>query len=169
MGFTSTIRSAFIGLPIGFLFFSQVGYVARVEGVSMQPALNPDIQQEDYVFLNRWVVRDKNIKRGDIVTFKSPKYPHQKLIKRVIGLSGDVIHTLGYRKNVLEIPESQCWVEGDHTGHSMDSNTFGPIPLDNITAKATFIVWPPGRWQNLDNNYVPDNRLPLNEIHVIAA
>lgn len=51
----------------------------------------------------------------------------------------------------------------------MDSNTFGPIPLENITAKATLIVWPPSRWQNLDNNYVPDTRTPLNSANVIAA
>lgn len=51
-------------------------------------------------------------------------------------------------------------MEGDHTGHSMDSNTFGPIPLDIITAKATCIVWPPSRWQSL-NKFVPDNRTPV--------
>ncbi|OXU24896.1 hypothetical protein TSAR_010639 [Trichomalopsis sarcophagae] len=168
MGISSTLRSIIIGVPVGFLFFNQVGYVARVEGVSMQPALNPDLEQEDYVFLNRWVVRDKNIRRGDIVTFKSPKFPNQKLIKRVIGLSGDVIHTIGYRKQILQVPDEQCWVEGDHTGHSMDSNTFGPIPLDIITAKATCIVWPPSRWQNLDN-FVPDDRTPLNSSSALAA
>ena len=103
MGISKTVRCVIIGIPVGFILFSQVGYVARVEGVSMQPALNPDLEQEDYVFLNRWVVRDKNIQRGDIVTFKSPKYPNQKLIKRVVGLSGDVIHTRGYKKDILEV------------------------------------------------------------------
>lgn len=103
MGIPSALRNIIVGIPVGFLFFNQIGYIARVEGVSMQPALNPDIEHEDYVFLNRWAVRNKNISRGDIVTFKSPKFPNQKLIKRVIGLSGDVINTLGYRNKILEV------------------------------------------------------------------
>lgn len=103
MGISSTLRNILLGVPVGYLFFNQVGYVARVEGSSMQPTLNPDLERIDYVFLNRWTVRDKSINRGEIVAFKSPKYPYQKIIKRVIGLSGDVIHTLGYRKEILEV------------------------------------------------------------------
>ncbi|XP_011494460.1 PREDICTED: mitochondrial inner membrane protease subunit 2-like [Ceratosolen solmsi marchali] len=156
-----------LGISIGFLFYNQVGFIARVEGTSMQPALNPYLDQ-DYVFLNRWIIRDKLINRGDIVTFKSPKFPNQRLIKRVIGLSGDVIQTLGYRTEILQVPDKQCWVEGDHIGHSMDSNSFGPIPIESITAKATCIVWPPSRWQNL-NNFVPNSRTPLNNLNSLAG
>lgn len=60
------------------------------------------------------------------------------------------------------MPKEQCWVEGDNIGYSMDSNTFGPIPWNKITAKATCIVWPPRRWQTLNDSYVPNNRMPLN-------
>lgn len=49
----------------------------------------------------------------------------------------------------------------------MDSNTFGPIPLDIITARATRIVWPPSRWQTL-GNFVPDGRI-INASSAIAA
>jgi inner membrane protease subunit 2 len=102
MGIFSIIPSITVGISAGFLFFKQVGFIARVEGTSMQPSLNPHLQQ-DYVFLNRWIVRNKIINRGDIVTFKSPKIPKQRLIKRVIGLSGDVIQTLGYRADIIEV------------------------------------------------------------------
>lgn len=118
MGISSTLRSIIIGIPVGFLFFGQIGYVARVEGVSMQPALNPNPEQEDYVFLNRWVVRHKNIRRGDIVTFKSPKYPNQKLIKRVIGLSGDLIQTIGYRTNILQVDYNQLICHSTYTNNN---------------------------------------------------
>lgn len=95
----------------------------------MQPALNPDSSQTDYVFLSRWAVRSNNIQRGHIVCLISPKDPSQKIIKRVVGLQGDVVATLGYKQEIVRVPEGHCWVEGDHTGHSLDSNTFGPIAI----------------------------------------
>ncbi|KAH0953789.1 hypothetical protein HN011_010129 [Eciton burchellii] len=144
------IRNVLIGIPIGIAFTDTIGYVARVEGISMQPALNPDQGYSDYVFLNRWLVRKHDIQRGDIVSVSSPKVPSQTLIKRVVGLAGDIVGTHGYKINILQIPEGHCWVEGDHTGHSMDSNIFGPVSLGLIKAKATHIVWPPSRWQQLN-------------------
>lgn len=155
------LRNILIGVPIGITFLDTVGYVARVEGISMQPALNPDLKQDDYVFLSRWAIRNYNIQRGDIISFSSPKFPKQKLIKRVVGLGGDVVGTLGYKAKFLQVPEGHCWVEGDHTGHSMDSNTFGPVSLGLLTAKATYIVWPPNRWQYLYSS-LPEGRIPLN-------
>lgn len=103
MGLSSLLRNFLIGVPIGITFLDTVGYVARVEGVSMQPALNPDVKQTDYVFLNRWAVRSYNIQHGDIVIFVSPKFPSQKLIKRVVGLSGDIVTTIGYKAPVVEV------------------------------------------------------------------
>jgi len=51
-------------------------------------------------------------------------------------------------------------VEGDHIGRSMDSNLFGPVSLGLITAKATAIVWPPGRWQGV-KSFLPSTRAPI--------
>lgn len=84
----------------------------------MQPALNPDsnASSSDYVFLSRWAVRNYSIERGDIVSMISPKDPDQKIIKRVVALQGDVVSTLGYKKQFVRIPDGHCWVEGDHTG-----------------------------------------------------
>lgn len=42
-------------------------------------------------------------------------------------------------------------MEGDNLAHSMDSNNFGPVSLGLITAKASYIVWPPSRWQYIEN------------------
>lgn len=84
------LKSVIIGLPIGITFLDSVGYIARVDGISMQPALNPDRSTTDYVFLNRWAVRGSEIERGDIVSLISPKDPTQTLIKRVVGIEGKV-------------------------------------------------------------------------------
>uniref|UniRef100_D3TPQ8 Mitochondrial inner membrane protease subunit n=1 Tax=Glossina morsitans morsitans TaxID=37546 RepID=D3TPQ8_GLOMM len=160
MAFRRFIKSVLLGIPVGITFLDCVGYVARVDGISMQPALNPN-SDTDYVFLSRWDVRSRNIKRGDIVSLISPKDPTQKIIKRVVGLQGDVVSTLGYKQDILRIPEGHCWVEGDHTGHSLDSNTFGPVAVGLMTARASLIVWPPERWRVLTSE-LPKRRQPLH-------
>lgn len=154
------VKAVLFGLPVGITLIDTVGYIARVDGVSMQPALNPSLGT-DYVFLNRWAIRFYEVSRGDVVSLLSPKDPDQKLIKRVIGLEGDIINTLSYKKPFVRVPEGHCWVEGDHSGHSLDSNLFGPISLGLITAKATTIVWPPSRWQSV-RSLVPVERRPVN-------
>lgn len=82
------VKSVIIGVPIGVTILDCVGYVARVDGISMQPALNPNKHQTDYVFLNRWSVKSYEVKRGDIISLISPKDPTQKIIKRVVGIQG---------------------------------------------------------------------------------
>lgn len=103
MGLSPLFRNILIGVPIGVTFLDTVGYVARVEGISMQPVLNPDDKQTDYVFLNRWAVRSYDVQHGDVVIFVSPKFPNQKLIKRIVGLSGDIVATIGYKTPLIEV------------------------------------------------------------------
>ncbi|XP_037949290.1 mitochondrial inner membrane protease subunit 2 [Teleopsis dalmanni] len=153
-------KSILIGIPIGITFFDCVGYVARVDGISMQPVLNPSQNQTDYVFLTKWAVKTNRIERGDIVSLISPKDPRQKIIKRVVGLEGDVVSTIGYKQEIVRVPEGHCWVEGDHTGHSFDSNSFGPVAMGLMTARASFIVWPPERWRRLPSE-LPRRRIPI--------
>ncbi|KAK7081608.1 Mitochondrial inner membrane protease subunit 2 [Halocaridina rubra] len=159
------LRAIAVGIPIGITFVDCFGYVAKVEGISMQPALNPESGKSDFVFLSRWSSRSFKYDRGDMVSLISPKDPGQKIIKRIIALEGDIIRTLGYKSRYVRIPEGHCWVEGDHTGHSLDSNFFGPVAVGLITAKASRIVWPPDRWQRLEGE-LPDERVPLNLLDV---
>uniref|UniRef100_A0A1L8DTV8 Mitochondrial inner membrane protease subunit 2 n=1 Tax=Nyssomyia neivai TaxID=330878 RepID=A0A1L8DTV8_9DIPT len=160
MGISRFLKSALAGIPIGLAFLDIVGYVARVEGSSMQPVLNPGERDTDYVFLSRWSVRNLEVNRGDIVSLISPKNPDQKILKRVLALEGDVISTIGYYKPFVTVPEGHFWIEGDNTGNSLDSNTFGPIALGLCQARALAIVWPPSRWQILPTD-VPQKRLPI--------
>uniref|UniRef100_A0A8B9S764 Mitochondrial inner membrane protease subunit 2 n=1 Tax=Apteryx owenii TaxID=8824 RepID=A0A8B9S764_APTOW len=92
--------------------------------------------------------------------YLSPRNPEQKIIKRVIALEGDIIKTIGYKKKYVKIPHGHIWVEGDHHGHSFDSNAFGPVSLGLLHARATHILWPPQRWQKLQS-MLPPERKPL--------
>lgn len=156
MPFYDLVKTLLFGIPVGITVIDIFGYVARVDGVSMQPCLNSD-NRSDYVFLNKLSVRLYQVSRGDVVALFSPKDPEQKLIKRVIGLEGDIINTLNYKLPHVKVPEGHCWVEGDNASNSMDSNLFGPIALALITAKASAIVWPPSRWQAIKSE-IPDKR-----------
>ena len=57
-----------VGLPVGLTILDVFGYVAKVDGVSMQPSLNPDGKTGDFVFLSRWAVRDFRVARGEIIS-----------------------------------------------------------------------------------------------------
>ncbi|XP_044136270.1 mitochondrial inner membrane protease subunit 2 isoform X2 [Bufo gargarizans] len=144
------VSGFFVAMPVTVTFLDRVACIARVEGVSMQPSLNPDGRHEsDVVLLNRWSIRNYEVQRGDIVSLVSPKNPEQKIIKRVIGLEGDIVKTRGHKNKYVMIPNGHVWVEGDHHGHSFDSNAFGPVSLGLLHAHATHILWPPSRWQQL--------------------
>ncbi|XP_077373975.1 mitochondrial inner membrane protease subunit 2 [Festucalex cinctus] len=151
----------FVAVPVTVTVLDRLAYVARVEGASMQPSLNPEGASEcDVVLLNRWSVRNYRVQRGDIVSIMSPRNPQQKIIKRVIGLEGDFIRTLNYKKRHVRVPDGHLWIEGDHHGHSLDSNTFGPVSLALLHGRASHIIWPPGRWQRIRAD-LPPNRAPL--------
>ncbi|KAI5947947.1 Mitochondrial inner membrane protease subunit 2 [Manis javanica] len=91
---------------------------------------------------------------------RSPKNPEQKIIKRVIALEGDIVKTMGHKHRYVKVPRGHIWVEGDHHGHSFDSNSFGPVSLGLLRAIATHILWPPERWQKLES-VLPPERLPV--------
>ncbi|XP_072026088.1 mitochondrial inner membrane protease subunit 2-like [Amphiura filiformis] len=150
-----------VGAVASLTLFDNVGYLATVDGKSMQPVFNPSSSpSRDVVFLSRMGVRDGNIKRGDIVSLASPRQANETLIKRVIALEGDRIKTLTYKNRYLVVPEGHCWIEGDHNSVSLDSNVFGPVSLGLVHAKASHIVWPLRRVQRIQTQ-LPPGRGPI--------
>ncbi|XP_076187024.1 mitochondrial inner membrane protease subunit 2 isoform X2 [Aptenodytes patagonicus] len=132
-------KGFFVAVPVTVTFLDRVACVARVEGASMQPSLNPGGRQaSDVVLLNHWSIRNYDVQRGDIVS----------------------LVTIGYKKKYVKVPHGHIWVEGDHHGHSFDSNAFGPVSLGLLHARATHILWPPQRWQKLQP-VLPPERKPL--------
>uniref|UniRef100_A0A2P2J7I6 Mitochondrial inner membrane protease subunit 2 n=1 Tax=Rhizophora mucronata TaxID=61149 RepID=A0A2P2J7I6_RHIMU len=90
------------------------------------------------------------------VSFCSSPINHkEKYVKRIIGLPGDWIGT-PYSHDVVKIPQGHCWVEGDDPSFSMDSRSFGPIPLGLINGRVTHIVWPPRRVGKVDRRIATD-------------
>ena len=116
-----------------------------------------------------------DIHRGDIVVFELPPDKVgpdgiKDLIKRVIGLPGDVIETRDgvvvhqrraarralparrrHHRQAADpeqtVPEGHVFVMGDNRDNSADSRfpNRGPIPIDTIVGRAFVQVWPPSR------------------------
>ncbi|KAJ1941474.1 hypothetical protein EC988_006748, partial [Linderina pennispora] len=122
-----------------------------ITGRSMQPALNPDSNRlwRDVVLVDKMVrgqMSYQRLRRGDVVTFYSPFNPDLLLVKRIIAMPHDCVVPLGRENSFVRVPKGHCWVEGDESFHSGDSNSFGPIPLALVKGKATRVVWPPQRF-----------------------
>lgn len=149
MGIWCRTKNILFGLAIGYTITDTIGSVARVDGISMQPTFNPN-RTVDLVFLSYLPVRFNRINRGDVIVAISPRNPNEIIIKRVVGIEGDIVEfkkthdKLSTRKVV---PKGHFWIEGDHKGHSYDSTSFGPISRGLVRAKVPAIIWPPSRWQ----------------------
>lgn len=89
---------------------------------SMQPLINSG-EQKNFVFIVRplsltWLLfgqppeMERLIKRGDVVSLISPKNPRECFLKRVVGLPGDLVKTINYKKKYVLVPKGHCWIEG---------------------------------------------------------
>lgn len=113
----------------------------------MQPLINPTGKhgKKDRVFILRQLPFksiEETVQHGDVVSLISPKNLDECFIKRVIGLPGDVVKTINYKKNYVVVPQGHCWIEGDNHKSSYDSNRFGCIPMGLILGKAKVLKAP---------------------------
>jgi signal peptidase I len=105
--------------------------------------------------------------RGAIVTLIHPDDPNTLLVKRVVGLPGEVIsidrgevHINGKAlaepyvvfhdqrsMSHLEIPPDTIFVMGDNRPASGDSRSFGPVPRMNLLGVVVLRYWPPAEFR----------------------
>ena len=140
-GFLSSIclshMSGLFAWCVGGLIWALYLTHGQCEGVSMLPTFN---YCGDWLFEKKLSLSQlQTLKRGDLVTFRSPSNPMTLVCKRVIGLAGDVVNVdpidLGMSKQHCLVPEGHVWVQGDNASASIDSRTYGPLPMGLIQAK----------------------------------
>jgi inner membrane protease subunit 2 len=150
-----------VGL-FGFIhwFNDRVVTLVWVEGGSMRPLFNPhddahmSSKKRDVVVVRRWGATTPA--RGDVVCLWSPTSPNRTIVKRVIGLDGDVVYPrpggpfssqtqISQLEPTIEpvvVPPGHCWIEGDNASSSKDSNTYGPIPRALLTGVVSWLAFP---------------------------
>ena len=124
-----------------------------------QSSMNNTLFDKDIMLLDKISYRFKDIKRFDIVVIKRNK---EYLIKRVIGLPGDMIE---YKDNKLYvnneivkedflhkqtddyklekvIPDNYYFVVGDNRPNSLDSRVIGLISKDEILGRTNLVIFP---------------------------
>jgi signal peptidase I len=159
-GFRVWLRDLTVSLAISAFIIIFIYQPVKVEGTSMMPSLD----DQERIFVNKFVYRLEPIERGDVVVFRYPRDPSKSYIKRVIGTAGDRIRIDGGQVFVNDEPLDEDYVPaaysdarsypetvvpphcyfvlGDHRSMSQDSREFGPVSQNLIYGKAVFGYWP---------------------------
>jgi signal peptidase I len=154
------LRDLIISLAISAFIIIFLYQPVKVEGTSMMPSLD----DQERIFVNKFVYRLEAIQRGDIVVFRYPRDPSKSYIKRVIGLAGDririedgLVYVNGQplaedyvppayadQRSIPEtvVPPNSYFLLGDHRTMSNDSRDFGAVEAEFIYGKAVFGYWP---------------------------
>jgi signal peptidase I len=154
------VRDLLVSLAISAFIIIFLYQPVKVEGTSMMPGL----EDQERIFVNKFVYRWEPIQRGDIVVFRYPRDTSKSYIKRVIGIAGDHIRIDNGQVYVngealdedyvpsdyadarsygeIVVPQKSFFVLGDHRTMSNDSRDFGPVNERYIYGKAVFGYWP---------------------------
>jgi signal peptidase I len=158
--FSVWLRDLIISLTISAFIIIFLYQPVKVEGTSMMPSLD----DQERIFVNKFVYRMEPIQRGDIVVFHYPRDPSKSFIKRVIGLAGDriridtgqvFVNDVSLEEDYVPadyadqrsypevvVPSNAYFLLGDHRTMSNDSRDFGAVQEKFIYGKAVFGYWP---------------------------
>ena len=130
------------------------------------PSMEPTLEIQDRVLVNKLSYRLHDVHRGDVVVFERPPNDVgqiKDLIKRVVALPGETVEahdgtvlvngrvlrepylpsgTVTGEFGPVRVPPDHVWVMGDNRGNSSDSRVFGAIDEESIIGRAFVRVWP---------------------------
>ena len=140
-------------------------FIAQPFIVSGQSML-PTFENGDYLIVDELSYRYSEPERGEVVVFKLPSDQKRFLIKRIIGLPGEVIVINGSRVSITkenneviqldenyinenfsaygtwELQENEYFVMGDNRNNSSDSRSWGVLDEELIVGKTFLRLFP---------------------------
>lgn len=160
------IESIIIAVILALFVRAFIIQAFKIPTGSMKPTLN----ENDRIFVSKYIYRFKEPQRADIVVFKSPEDPKKDFIKRLIAAGGETVQIkdgsilingspvqvlqmqavyyynrgdYGSAGQKITVPEGHFYVLGDNSSSSRDSRYWGFVPRKYIIGKAVFRYWPP--------------------------
>ncbi len=137
-------------------------------------SMKPTLYVGNRILVDKLSVEFGTINRGDVVVFKAPPAvrttcgdAYADLVKRVIGLPGDHLTSIGNTIYVngkplkenwphyeplgpaighVTVPAGQYFMMGDNHANSCDSRSWGTVPRSDIIGKVFVKVWPLSQW-----------------------
>jgi signal peptidase I len=172
----ATLR-AILEIPVELLvsFALVFGFVRPVVAAPFHiptESMVPTLMVKDRLLVNKLAYDVESPRRGDIALFENQQGGEDPLIKRVVGLPGDVLELGSGRLFVNGEPLEEPYVKydpcapthpktcsfgpitvlkdhyfmmGDNRTRSFDSRFFGAVPEDDVIGEALVRFWPPGR------------------------
>lgn len=165
----SALRGAieWVAVLVGAVLVALVVRTFLLQAFSIpSSSMESTLEIRDRLLVNKLSYRFGDVERGDIVVFFRPESlpsPYDDLIKRVIGLPGDVVEGRGNQVFIngqpleesyldadvvtrdfgpVDVPVDHVFVMGDNRSNSADSRVFGPIEIDRIEGEAFVRYWP---------------------------
>lgn len=155
-------RSIIVLLVVAALVLLGLRLVAEPMRVSSD-SMSPTYSVGDEVLIEKVSPKAREPDRGAVVVFRRPD-GEELMIKRVVAL-GD--QTVAIRDGVLtvdgqrpsepyvahivagsyfgpvRVPDGTVFVLGDRRLGSVDSRTFGAVPIDDVIGRVVLRIWPP--------------------------
>lgn len=149
----------------------------QVSGESMFPTY----KNKEYILTSLIHIRFQELKKGDVIVFKSPTDPDKDYIKRVMATEGDSIYiqeglvfvngkkvdeskyldddVRTYGGNFLQegipvtVPPDNYMVFGDNRPFSSDSREWGYLVKSKVIGKSLFVYWPTSNMRLIKNPF----------------
>jgi signal peptidase I len=139
-------------------------FVAEAALVEQGPSMHPNLYVGHRVLTEKITYRFHTPRRGDIVVLERPM-EQINLIKRIVGLPGEMVevrggHTYINDQQIAEpwvvdfggrgygpavIPPEHVFILGDNRANSRDSREIGPVPISAIKGRVCLVFWPLNR------------------------
>lgn len=147
--------------PIAIAIVLAVGVRAAVQIYAIpSPSMAPTLQAGDQIVVTPYF--RARPERGDVIVFRSPLGQNELIVKRVIGMPGDLVdsrlgrvrvggHTLAEPYVLRQaatgaipaqvVPPDCYFVLGDNRDASHDSRSWGVLPAQHVVGRARLVLW----------------------------